>query len=425
MVSIQTGTVTGVLAYANGMLVANTTASQYFHQDPLGSVRLITTSSAGTAFASDYRPFGGQDNRAGTDQTVKFDGQFQSSSTSLYQMGVRWYDTSTGEFQGQDPVLGSLHRPQSLGRYSYTSGNPVNYADTSGLGRGTGAPDWMQELNENGYLASCTFASEVTCNAESFIHREVLPGWARQLAFFGLGLLRINDAQCQGINFASSDMDHVTFTNADLKDANWGLDGLDGPVISNVEFVNCDLRGSTYGHPRFLNCHWIRCNLLDVKFRGSRFEHCSFVGLLDKVWFRGWYRDSDPRIAGLRNPMTGVDFSAAELRWPAFTHGIDLTSCKFPSEGYIRIPHPRATYGLVLDRVRESLVGKERQAAVFYLAGLLKGHFRGEQPLDILRPQDLVESPMGRGAAIWILRALGDVLKERSTKGNEWGGWHS
>jgi hypothetical protein len=108
--------------------------------------------------------------------------------------------------------------------------------------------------------------------------------------------------------------------------------------------------------------------------------------------------------------MEDVDFSHADLRFVGFTHGIDLTRSKLPSEGYVRIPHPRETYARVLERVRGTLTGKAREAAEFYLTGRIKGHFREDQPFDVLRPEDLLESPMGREAATGILQAVREVL---------------
>jgi len=226
--------------------------------------------------------------------------------------------------------------------------------------------------------------------------------------------IKLDGASCEGINFTSSKMDSISFVQTSLRDAHWGVKGFDGPVISKCDFREADLRGSTYGHPLFRDCSFINCNLTNVKFRGARFERCTFAGLLDGVWFKGQQEDSDPRTAALRNPLENVDFSRATLRFVGFTHGIDLTTCKFPGEGYLRIPHPRETYANVLERVRSSLSGEARRRAVFYLSGILKGHFREEIPFDILRPEDLLESPMGREAALGILQAVREVLETTS-----------
>jgi uncharacterized protein YjbI with pentapeptide repeats len=227
--------------------------------------------------------------------------------------------------------------------------------------------------------------------------------------------VKLDDASCNGTNFDASNMDSISFVRTNLRDAHWGIRGVDGPIISKCDFVQADLRGSTYGHPLFRDCRFVNCNLKDVKFRGGRFERCTFVGLLDGVWFKGWQKDDDPKTAGLRNSMEGVDFSQADLRFVGFTHGIDLTRSKLPSEGYIRIPHPRETYAKALERVRGILAGKAREAAEFYLNGLIKGHFNEDQPFDVFRPEDLLESPMGRKAAMVILQAIREVLAANPT----------
>ncbi len=126
MVFIQVGITPGIFLYANGLLMANTSAGQYVHQDLLGSVRLMTTSTAGTAFASDYRPFGAQINRAGTDQNIKFTAEWQSSSTGLYYHQAGYYDPQVGRFSSGASMLGRVGGPQSLNRYEYAENNPVS-----------------------------------------------------------------------------------------------------------------------------------------------------------------------------------------------------------------------------------------------------------------------------------------------------------
>src|SRR3990172_9320135 len=85
--------------------------------------------------------------------------------------------------------------------------------------------------------------------------------------------VRFEHVRGAGVNFASSRMESVSFVRADLRRANWGEDRLDGPLVADTEFIDCDLRGSMYAHPLFRNCRWVNCNLEDVNFGGPRFYH--------------------------------------------------------------------------------------------------------------------------------------------------------
>jgi len=79
------------------------TNTYYFHQDHLGSTRLITL-GATTDFSSNYQPFGSQYGASGTDPVYKYTGQQHDTATGLYYYGTRYYDLSVGRFISQDPL---------------------------------------------------------------------------------------------------------------------------------------------------------------------------------------------------------------------------------------------------------------------------------------------------------------------------------
>jgi len=221
------------------------------------------------------------------------------------------------------------------------------------------------------------------------------------------------NSKARGVNFTSSTMESARFEDSDLKLANWGMDRLNGPLVIDTLFVGCDLRQSMYAHPLFRNCRWVDCNLKGINFRGSRFEDCSFEGLLDEVWFRGHSSDPEPRIAALRNPMKNVDFSRAELTGVSFSHGIDLTSCEFPSEGYVRIFHPEKVYREALRRVQSNWPeGGAKERAMFYLEGMSEQHFPEAQPFTIIRESDFDDWPGAHDVGPRVLK----VLKESSNQ---------
>jgi uncharacterized protein YjbI with pentapeptide repeats len=222
--------------------------------------------------------------------------------------------------------------------------------------------------------------------------------------------VRFHKVKATGINFTTSNMDSVSFSEADLRLAAWGEESFDGPTLTNVEFVKSDLRKSMYGYPLFRKCRWNHSRLDGVDFRGSRFEDCVFVGLLDRVWFHGRSKVAEPSVSHLRNRMKNIDFSSATLESVDFSDGIDLTSCRLPTDGYMLIPKPRIVYQRALERVKALWSGEARKKGVYYFEVMLH-HFPEEQPLYILRPIDLLESPLGREVASALIGELEQALR--------------
>lgn len=58
-----------------------------------------------------------------------------SDANGLYYMRARYYHPEILRFINQDILLGNPASPQSLNRYAYVNGQPVNYIDPFGLCR--------------------------------------------------------------------------------------------------------------------------------------------------------------------------------------------------------------------------------------------------------------------------------------------------
>jgi RHS repeat-associated protein len=50
----------------------------------------------------------------------------------LYYLRARYYNPLTGRFMSQDPKVGEIKEPQSLHKYLYAGGDPVNRIDPHG-----------------------------------------------------------------------------------------------------------------------------------------------------------------------------------------------------------------------------------------------------------------------------------------------------
>ena len=206
----------------------------------------------------------------------------------------------------------------------------------------------------------------------------------------------------------------ATFRRADLRDSHWGVSGKPGPTWDEVDFEGANLRGSTFGHPLFRGCRFGKTKLDGIDFNGSRFEDCVFQGPMRDVWFHGKGRGKGPDIQDLRNPMKNVDFTKADLQFVEFLDGADLTTCRFPERGYIRIRHPKRVFQLVRGRVA-SWKDKGRDEALKYVGYLVDYHFAQEVPLYVMRPEDLSDHRNLRGVGARILQELEAVLQEQSS----------
>src|SRR5437870_11952876 len=85
---LNTGVVTKRF-YANGLQVAMMVGStvSYLHQDRLGSIRFVSSSSGALVFASNYMPYGPQYGASGPPDEFMFAGKIYDGSTGFYYFG--------------------------------------------------------------------------------------------------------------------------------------------------------------------------------------------------------------------------------------------------------------------------------------------------------------------------------------------------
>jgi RHS repeat-associated protein len=127
------------MLYAEGLRVANVTSQgiYYYHQDGLGSVRLITdsTTKANVVYSDNYQPFGQDNGVPGgvASNTYRYTDRQWSSGVGLYYDNQRWYDPAQGRFISTDPLPGYKANPQSLNPYVYVVNQPTRLRDPSGM----------------------------------------------------------------------------------------------------------------------------------------------------------------------------------------------------------------------------------------------------------------------------------------------------
>ena len=120
---------------ANGVRLALKTATQtyFYHQDHLGSTRLVTDVDGNKVEEIFYKPFGeAVQDTGGLSLNHKYTGQELDAETGLYFYNARYYNPKLGKFVSADSVVPDPVNPQSLNRYSYVINNPLRYSDPTG-----------------------------------------------------------------------------------------------------------------------------------------------------------------------------------------------------------------------------------------------------------------------------------------------------
>jgi len=142
--------------FAGGRLIGRSAPGQWdrhFHLDRLGSVKMTTLENGDFATSTYFLPYGEDLGYGSTADSLLFAGPHERDfSTDSDSMHARHYWWKIARFNSPDPLLGSPATPQSLNRYAYVMGNPMNGVDPDG--RST-----ILYCREDG---SCTFTDNGT-----------------------------------------------------------------------------------------------------------------------------------------------------------------------------------------------------------------------------------------------------------------------
>lgn len=121
----------------------------FYHFDQAGSTLALTDSAGEVTDAWAWDPYGRLLARTGDNpQPFTFAGAWgvRREAGGLYQMRARWYDPATAAFLSPEPLWPRTVAPESINPYQYVGGDPLRYADPSGLTRfPTAGPHAVQE----------------------------------------------------------------------------------------------------------------------------------------------------------------------------------------------------------------------------------------------------------------------------------------
>ncbi|MCF6177305.1 MAG: hypothetical protein L3J71_16235 [Victivallaceae bacterium] len=112
---------------------------KHFLYDGHGSTRLLADNTGTVTDSYTYDAYGimlggnpqSTVNQASTD--ILYSGEQFDNNLQMQYLRARYYNQNTGGFNRLDPFNGNMGDPQSLHKYAYCHGNPVNSIDPTGL----------------------------------------------------------------------------------------------------------------------------------------------------------------------------------------------------------------------------------------------------------------------------------------------------
>ncbi len=123
-----------VLAQDDNPLDGYTTPDTLLY-DGQGSTRQLVNQDQTVIKAYSYDGYGnllGGNPTAAPATNLLYTGEQYDSALGQYYLRARYYDPANGRFNRMDPYAGNISDPQSLHKYLYCHGNPVNGVDPSG-----------------------------------------------------------------------------------------------------------------------------------------------------------------------------------------------------------------------------------------------------------------------------------------------------
>ena len=115
-------------------LIGGTWVASFYSTDGHGNVRQLTNELGVVTDTYTYDAFGKVLSQTGTTPNVyQYSGERFDSDLGLYHLRARYYNVDRGRFMSLDPYPGEIEEPASIHKYLYTSVDPVNFVDPSGM----------------------------------------------------------------------------------------------------------------------------------------------------------------------------------------------------------------------------------------------------------------------------------------------------
>ena len=142
------GTAKAYYVYGMGLIGRQDAAGNYavYHYDRRGSTVALTNAAGTVTDTFSYGPYGELAASSGTTvQPFKYNGRdgVMTDANGLYYMRARYYSPTAKRFINMDSLIGAVDDGQTLNRYAYVNGRPVDMVDPFGLSADKDTGGWL------------------------------------------------------------------------------------------------------------------------------------------------------------------------------------------------------------------------------------------------------------------------------------------
>ena len=183
---------------------------QTYHFDLRGSTVALSDASGSVAEQFQYSPYGGLVSHSPAEVATPFlyngrDGVMTDTS-SLYYMRARFYNPEVRRFVNKDVLLGAVTEGQTLNRFAYVTGQPVDYVDPFGLARSYDTQDSYNSSSKDFNAGMAANLVSWGTNAAQHIpslskHKNTLKLVSKRAGIVGVAITAIPEAKA-GFNYA-------------------------------------------------------------------------------------------------------------------------------------------------------------------------------------------------------------------------------
>lgn len=232
---------------------------------------------------------------------------------------------------------------------------------------------------------------------------------------------RFNGSVFYNVTFKNCSVKDTDFIKCKFKHSDLGRNILKkSGLFSNVNFKECFLKYVNFCFPLFDKCSFINCEIEKVDFDGSRFSNSVFAGEIEAADFSGYSSYASTSLFGLikwfnadeyKNYMENVDFSKAQLKYVGFSHGIDLTKCKFPvGENYLIVNNPGKVYTKAQEIINTKWHDSEKELADDYINMFLNPERKKNMRVDFLIRHIHHRNPVGFDEKLFeLIRSINEM----------------
>jgi RHS repeat-associated protein len=140
----------GLQRISENQVIDNVWTPSFYGYDGMSTVRQLTNTAGVVTDTFEYDSFGNAITHTGTTpNNYLYRAEQFDPDLGLYYLRARYYNPLTGRFLSRDPDDGLLGTPNTLHKYIYADGDPVNGADPMG----------REDLNETNKLMARQIAS--------------------------------------------------------------------------------------------------------------------------------------------------------------------------------------------------------------------------------------------------------------------------